>query len=251
MKRVAIVTARGGSKRIPRKNVKPFLGKPILAYSIEAALSSDLFDEVMISTDDDEIAEIAQTYGAAFPFRRSAATSDDYSGTADVLMEVMRCYAERGVEPETACCLYPTAPFVTPAKLHFAHDRLVEAGADVVLPVARFGFPIWRSFRMDGDRLHYNWPEHAPKRSQDLPPAFQDAGQFYFFRPDSLLRSGKLVAGKAIGIEVSEFEVQDIDTEEDWRMAEMKIERLRELDAVGGREPSSKGRAVPIWPAKT
>lgn len=226
MRRVAIVTARGGSKRIPRKNVKPFLGKPILAYSIEAALESGLFDEVMISTDDDEIAEIAEGYGAVFPFRRSAATSDDFAGTADVLLEVIRCYRERGVEWEEACCLYPTAPFITPEKLCRANQRLADSGADVVLPVARFGFPIWRSFKMEGERLYYNWPEFAPKRSQDLPPAYEDAGQFYFFRPAALARTGKLVTQNAVGIEVSELEVQDIDTAEDWEIAELKFQRL-------------------------
>lgn len=226
MSRVAIVTARGGSKRIPRKNLKLFHGKPVLAYSIEAALQSNLFDEVMISTDDEEIAQIAQDLGASFPFRRSAATSDDFSGTADVLAEVINCYRERGIAWDYACCLYPTAPFVTAEKLRTAFDRLVDTGADVVLPVARFGFPILRSFRMEGDRLYYNWPEHAPKRSQDLAPAYQDAGQFYFFRPEALIRTGKLVTENAVGIEVPEAEVQDIDTQEDWSLAEMKFERL-------------------------
>lgn len=233
MKRLAIVTARGGSKRIPRKNVRPFLGKPILAWSIEAALESGLFEEVMISTDDDEIAEISERYGAVFPFRRSPETSDDFSSTADVLLEVVGRYRDRGIEPEQACCLYPTAPFITAAKLRQAHKKLEDTGADVVLPVARFSFPILRSFKMEGERLFYNWPEFAPKRSQDLPPAFQDAGQFYFFRPQVLLSTGKLITDSAVGMEVSELEVQDIDSISDWQLAELKFAHQRSSLSFG------------------
>ena len=235
MKRLAIVTARGGSKRIPRKNVLPFMGKPILAWSIEAALESGLFDEVVISTDDDEIAELAQRYGAVCPFRRSPQTADDFSGTADVLLEVIGCYRERGIVPEQACCLYPTAPFITAAKLRQAHDKLKETGADVILPIARFSFPILRSFRIEGEQLFYNWPEYAAKRSQDLPAAFQDAGQFYFFRPEVLLRTGKLITDNAVGIEVSELEVQDIDNLDDWLLAELKFARFQALAQKGAR----------------
>src|SRR5438270_12846523 len=181
MSAVAIITARGGSRRIPRKNIRPFLGRPIIAYSIEAALGSGLFDEVMVSTDDDEIAAVAEEHGAAVPFRRSAAMSDDHATTADVLQEVLGEYGGRGRSFDHACCIYPTAPFVTAERLRVAFARLTASGADCVIPVARFGFPIWRAFCMDDDRLSYVWPEHAPKRSQDLPPAFHDAGQFYFF----------------------------------------------------------------------
>jgi pseudaminic acid cytidylyltransferase len=220
---VAIITARGGSKRIPRKNLRPFLGRPIIAYSIEAALQSDLFDEVMVSTDDEEIASIARQFGAAVPFMRSAATSDDFSTTAQVLEEVLGDYAKRGRTFDHACCIYPTAPFVTPEKLRRAFETLKETDAEVVLPIAPFSFPIWRSFRREGDRVYYNWPEFAPKRSQDLPPAYQDAGQFYFFRPEILRGSPLLVTENSVGIEVDELEVQDIDTEADWKLAEVKF----------------------------
>lgn len=226
MSNVAIITARGGSKRIPRKNIRPFLGRPIIAYSIASAVDSGLFDEVMVSTDDDEIAAVAEANGAVVPFRRSAATSDDFSTTAQVLDEVLSCYSERGRSFDSACCLYPTAPFVTVEKLKAAHDKLIENAADVVLPVARFGFPIWRAFRMDGERLSYIWPEHAPRRSQDLPPAYQDAGQFYFFRPEIVRGSMLIVTGDAVGIEVAESEVQDIDTEQDWQLAELKYRMM-------------------------
>lgn len=226
MTSVAIITARGGSKRIPRKNLRPFLGRPIIAYSIEAALQSDLFDEVMVSTDDEEIAEIARQHGAAVPFMRSAATSDDHSTTAQVLEEVIGDYRTRGRTFDYACCIYPTAPFVTPEKLRQAFDKLSHSNADLVLPIARFSFPIWRSFKLEGDRVHYNWPEYAPMRSQDLPPAFQDTGQFYFFRPEILQGSPLLVTENSIGIEVDELEVQDIDTEADWRLAEIKYQLM-------------------------
>lgn len=235
MSSVSIITARGGSKRIPRKNVRPFLGRPIIAYSIEAALESGLFDEVMVSTDDDEIASVAHRHGAAVPFMRSAATSDDHSTTAEVLAEVIGDYAERGQTFDYTCCIYPTAPFVTAQKLRDAFGRLSASDADLVLPIARFSFPIWRSFRLEGDRVRYNWPEYAPMRSQDLPPAFQDAGQFYFFRSGIIQGSPLLVTGNSIGIEVGELEVQDIDSEEDWQLAEMKYERMRSKLAAGDR----------------
>lgn len=226
MSSVAIITARGGSKRIPRKNIRPFLGRPIIAYSIEAAITSQLFDEVMVSTDDEQIASVARDFGAVVPFMRSAATSDDHSTTAQVLEEVVGEYASRGRLFDYACCIYPTAPFVTAEKLRQAFRELEENDADLVLPIARFSFPIWRSFRREGNRVYYNWPEHAPKRSQDLEPAFQDAGQFYFFRPRILNGSALLVTENSIGIEVSEIEVQDIDSEEDWLLAELKYRHI-------------------------
>src|SRR5436305_288488 len=155
MSAVAIITARGGSKRIPRKNIRLFLGRPIIAYSIEAALQSDLFDEVMVSTDDDEIIAIAREHGAEVPFRRSAQMSDDHATTAEVLGEVLGQYRERGRTFDYACCIYPTAPFVTAEKLRHAFAELVASGAEAVLPVAQFSFPIWRAFRMDEGRLSY------------------------------------------------------------------------------------------------
>lgn len=231
MSAAAIITARGGSKRIPRKNVQLFLGRPIIAYSIEAALASNLFEEVMVSTDDEDIAALAREQGAAVPFLRSAATSDDFSTTADVLREVLSAYADAGRSFELACCIYPTAPFVTAERLRDAFARLTESGADSAIPVAPFGFPIWRSFRMENGRLAYNWPEHALARSQDLPPAYHDAGQFYVFRTAAFLASGRLVSDNTIGVEIDEMEVQDIDTEQDWKLAELKYRLL--LEASG------------------
>lgn len=222
MRAVAIITARGGSKRIPRKNIKNFNGKPIIAYSIEAALNSGIFSLVMVSTDDEEIAAIAKHYGASVPFMRSPDTSDDHASTAAVLEEVLREIELRGEQFDIACCIYPTAPFVTAEKLKKGFDILQDDNVDSVIPVTRFSFPIWRSFKSENGFVSYNWPEFAPRRSQDLPPAFHDCGQFYFFRTSVFKATSKLVTDKTIGMEVPETEVQDIDTEEDWRIAEIK-----------------------------
>jgi len=182
----------------------------------------------MVSTDDDEIADIAQTEGAKVPFRRSKELSDDHATTAQVLDEVLREY-ETGVRTfEYACCLYPTAPFVTAERLREAFSQLRESGAEAVIPVACFSFPIWRAFQMDGGRLSYVWPENAHLRSQDLPPACHDAGQFYFFRTTPFLGTGQLVGPNTIGLEVDELEVQDIDTEQDWQLAELKYRLMTE-----------------------
>lgn len=229
-KTVAIITARGGSKRIPRKNIKEFNGKPIIAFSIEAALKSGIFNEVMVSTDDKEIAEVAKQYGAKVPFLRSSKTSDDFATTADVIREVLEDYEQQGESFEYACCIYPTAPFVTAGKLSTAFNFLAENNADSVIPVTKFSFPIWRSFKMEEGKVSYNWPEFAPKRSQDLPPAYHDCGQFYFFKTSMFWQTGKIVTDNTFGLEVPETEVQDIDNEEDWKLAEIKFGFLSEKE---------------------
>ena len=222
---VAIITARGGSKRIPRKNIKPFLGRPIIAYSIAAALESGCFDEVMVSTDDLEIAQLARELGARVPFLRSPETSNDFATTADVLAEVLGEYRRLGELFGAACCIYPTAPFVTPQRLRQAHDLLL-AGADTVLPVVRFGFPIQRALGIENGRLQPLWPEHLDTRSQDLAPAYHDSGQFYFFQVLRFLETRQLFGGNTVPIELPESEVQDIDTEEDWKVAEVKYSMI-------------------------
>ncbi len=225
---LAIITARGGSKRIPRKNIKEFLGKPIINYSIEAALNAGCFDEVMVSTDDDEIAEIAKKAGAIVPFKRSAKTSDDYSTTADVLNEVLEQYLNEGKSFKYFCCLYPTAPFVTSVKLSEAYKLLSESGAKSVVPIVRFGFPIQRSFKIENERVEMNWPEHMNSRSQDLTPTFHDSGQFYFLKTEDFLKDAKMFTDFTLPIEMPESEVQDIDNEEDWKVAEIKYTFLLE-----------------------
>ena len=224
---LAIITARGGSKRIPRKNIRDFLGKPILAYSIEAALTSTCFSEVMVSTDDDEIAAIAQRYGAKVPFRRSEATSNDYASTADVISEVLDWYRNQGQNFESACCIYPTAPFVSGEVLRQAYSLLVEKKAATVFPVASFGFPIQRALRMDPEgRMLMFHPEHITTRSQDLEPAYHDAGQFYWFEVAAFCQSKKLYSDNSYPLILPESHVQDIDNEQDWQIAELKYRLL-------------------------
>lgn len=219
---LAIITARGGSKRIPRKNIRPFLGQPIIRYPLEAARAAGIFDEVMVSSDDDEIIDVARGFGASVPFKRSAATSTDHATTAEVLLEVLEEYGRRGRTFEYACCIYPAAAFVTAEKLRAAWKLITESGAESALPVTQFSFPIWRSFKIEGGRLAFNWPENALRRSQDLPPAYHDTGQFYFFRTAAFLREKRLIMSHTVPIVVPESEVQDIDTDEDWKIAEIK-----------------------------
>lgn len=225
---IAIITARGGSKRIPHKNRKEFCGKPIIEYSIEAAKQAGIFDTVMVSTDDDKIAEIAKNAGAEVPFMRSAETSNDYATTADVLMEVLEKYKERGIRYENACCIYPTAPFVTGDKLRRAMDMLVKEKKDSVMPVVPFSFPPLRGMVINDGKLEYKWQEYAMKRSQDLEEIYHDCGQFYVFRVESFEKEKKLVTDNTAGMSISELEVQDIDNETDWELAEMKYRLLKE-----------------------
>ena len=225
---IAIITARGGSKRIPHKNRKEFCGKPIIEYSIEAAKQAGIFDTVMVSTDDNKIAEIAKNAEAEVPFMRSAETSSDYATTADVLMEVLEKYKERGIRYENACCIYPTAPFVTGNKLRQAMDMLVNEKKDSVIPVVPFSFPPLRGMVINDGKLEYKWQEYAMKRSQDLEEIYHDCGQFYAFRVEPIEKEKKLVTDNTAGMIISELEVQDIDNETDWELAEMKYRLLKE-----------------------
>lgn len=225
MKNLCIIPARGGSKRIPRKNVKPFLGKPMLAYSIEAALATGLFDEVMVSTDDEEIAEVARQYGAKVPFMRSAETANDYATTDDVLREVVNAYKKRGRSFDNMCCLYATAPMVIPKYIIDAYERLVSSNFTIIQPVVQFSYPIWRCLDLaDDGSMKYHWPEYEFSRSQDLPKEYHDTGTFYWHKVEKWM-SGDTTTG---GIEVDETTIQDIDTETDWKIAEMKYRLLHE-----------------------
>lgn len=227
MKQIAIITARGGSKRIPRKNIKNFCGKPILCYSIEAALQAGIFDEVMVSTDDVEIAQIARKAGANVPFMRSAETSNDFATTRDVLVEVVKRYEERGVLFDNICCIYPTAPFITADKLRAAMKLHVEREADSVCPVVRFSFPPQRCYVIEDDALHYKWPEHILTRSQDLEPFYHDCGQFYTYTREAIMHKER-TQWRELPLVLSELEVQDIDNEEDWEIAELKYQYLKD-----------------------
>ncbi|NEM98993.1 pseudaminic acid cytidylyltransferase [Pontibacter burrus] len=229
MKTIAIIPARGGSKRIPRKNIKDFLGRPIIAYSIRTALESGLFDEVMVSTDDAEIAEVATKLGANVPFLRSEATSDDFATTAAVLKEVLHNYKTIGKQFEFGCCIYPTAPLLTISALKEAYQQLQNKNFDTVFPVLKYNYPIWRSLKIEAGKVALNWPEHLNSRSQDLPAAYHDAGQFYWFRTDRLLNTGKLFTDNSGAVELDELEVQDIDNETDWKLAELKYKLIHKL----------------------
>ena len=226
MSSVAIITARGGSKRIPRKNIKDFLGKPIIAYSIEAAISSGVFDTVMVSTDDEEIAEISRKFGAEIPFLRSEKTSNDFATTADVISEVLDSYKKTGKEFDWFACIYPTAPFITAEKLKGAFSEFEKNSADSLIPVVKFGYPPQRGFICREGFIQYQYPEYASARSQDLDPVYHDCGQFYFSRSESFDRTHSLVTDKTVPYIISETEVQDIDTETDWVIAEEKYRRL-------------------------
>lgn len=223
MKNLCIIPARGGSKRIPRKNIKEFLGKPIIAYSIETAIETGLFDEVMVSTDDVEIAEVAQKYGAKVPFMRSAETASDFASTADVLKEVLTKYKELGKEVDNFCCFYATAPLVQSKDVAAAFERLQQSDFSCVYPVVQFSYPIWRCLDIAEDgTMKRHWPEYENSRSQDLPKEYHDTGTFYWYKTKKWL-TGDVKIG---GIIVDETSIQDIDTETDWKLAEMKYKLL-------------------------
>lgn len=227
-KRLAIITARGGSKRIPHKNIREFCGKPIIEYSIEAALASGVFDEVMVSTDDEKIAQIAKDAGAKIPFLRSAETSNDFATTADVIMEVLAQYEKQGKDYDVACCIYPTAPFITSEKLKSAVMLLENKNYDSVMPVAEFSFPPLRGMVMEEDKISYKWEEFSLMRSQDLEKIYHDVGQFYVFDVEKFKESKKLVTKNTGALVIDELEMQDIDNEVDWKLAELKYQLMKE-----------------------
>lgn len=226
MKNIAIITARGGSKRIPRKNIKDFMGKPMLAYAIEAALDSKIFNEVMVSTDCLEIAEISKNLGAKVPFMRSAKTSDDYATTFDVLEEVLDEYKIMGTEFENVCCIYPCVPFLKSKTLLNAYEKFVANNNDGLMPVCKFPVPIEWAMKIESDLLVPNNRAAQNIRSQDLEPKYFDVGMFYFFKKDVLLTEKQLVLKGMSPFIMNEDEVQDIDTEADWKIAELKYKLI-------------------------
>lgn len=227
MKNLAIIPARGGSKRIPRKNIKDFLGKPIIAYSIETALESGLFEEVMVSTDDHEIAEIAIKYGAKVPFFRSEKTSNDHAHIAEVIEEVLEKFKTLNKEFDNFCCIFSTAPFIKKGRLKEGFDLMINRGFDSVFPVLKFSYPIQRALKIENENVSMILPENFNKRSQDLMPAYHDSGQFYWMKTQEFNKQKILFAKNSGAIILSEMEVQDIDTVEDWEVAEMKYRFLK------------------------
>jgi len=224
MGNICIIPARGGSKRIPRKNIKDFLGKPIIAYSIQAALHSKLFDEVMVSTDDEEIKQIALAHGASVPFMRSEKNSDDFATTFDVIEEVVLNYKNiKNLEFTNLCCLYSCAPLVKFDSLKFAFEKLNKKKFDSVFPVIKFSFPIQRALVENKGKVTMINKEYLNTRSQDLEDRYHDAGQFYFANVIKLFENKSFSTSNTGAIVISELEAQDIDTETDWRLAELKF----------------------------
>ncbi|TVR83265.1 MAG: pseudaminic acid cytidylyltransferase [Rhodospirillales bacterium] len=221
MKAITVIPARGGSKRIPRKNIRPFCGKPMIAWPIEAARAAGCSEAVMVSTDDPEIAEVSRAFGADVPFVRPASLADDHTGTVEVIAHAAAWYIENVAVPDLICCLYATAPFVTPADLQYGRELIAARGAAYAFSVTTFASPIQRALRVtDTGGVEMFAPEHLNTRSQDLEPAYHDAGQFYWGRTEAWLELMALFTPASVPIILPRHRVQDIDTEEDWEIAE-------------------------------
>lgn len=225
--RVAVIPARGGSKRIPNKNIRSFAGMPIINHSIEAARNSGCFDRVVVSTDDDVIAEVARAHGAEVPFRRPPAIADDLTPTIPVIRHAITTLRDQGEDPQEVCCIYATAPFLRGSDLRAAFNQLPNSSA-FVLAVTEFRFPIQRALRRDAaGRVSMFAPEHFATRSQDLEPAWHDAGQFYLAKAETWLSEEVIFQSGSIGITLPTSRVQDIDTPDDWEHAELMFEALQ------------------------
>ena len=220
---VAIIPARGGSKRIPRKNIRDFCGKPMIAWSIAAARDSGLFEHIIVSTDDREIAEVARTHGAEAPFLRPDRLADDHAGTTEVIAHATAWLLEQQMAVEAVCCLYATAPFVRAEDMKQGLEVLTTGAWAYTFTATEFASPVFRSFRLasQGGGVEMLFPEHFTSRSQDLPVALHDAGQFYWGRPDAWLAQKQLFDRHSCPIIIPRWRVQDIDTEDDWRRAEL------------------------------
>lgn len=226
--KLAIIPARGGSKRIPRKNIKLFCEKPMIAWSIEAALQSGCFDQVIVSTDDEEIADVARRYGATVPFVRPAELSDDHTGTIPVIRHAIEWVNAQGQSVEQACCLYATAPFVSPDDIRRGFDTLLDTGSDYAFSVTSYAFPIQRAIRLNAEgRVEMFNPEHFNTRSQDLEEAFHDAGQFYWGKADAWLQGRMIFSPASVPVALPRHRVQDIDTPEDWVRAEWLFKAMQ------------------------
>lgn len=226
---IAVIPARGGSKRIPRKNVKPFCGKPMIVWSIEAALASACFDRVLVSTDDAEISSVARAAGAEVPFTRPAILSDDHAGTVPVVAHAIEWLKAAGLVPDYVCCLYATAPLLDIADLRSGLSALVASDADFAISATSYAYPIQRAFRVDArGRMEMFQPEHFNARSQDLEPAYHDAAQFYWGRTAAWRTASPMFSSRSIPVLIPRERVQDIDTDEDWSSAERMARTLQE-----------------------
>ncbi len=235
--KLCVIPARGGSKRIPRKNIRPFAGLPIIAWSIRAARETGLFDRVVVSTEDEEIAAVAREHGADIPYLRPKDLADDHTGTDAVVKHAIAWHREQGFDVSHACCIYATAPFVRARYLKEGHDRLLASGKSFAFSVTSFPFPIQRALRLTADGgesgVEAMQPEHIDTRSQDLEPAYHDAGQFYWGTAAAFLNDEVIFSRASIPILLPRWLVQDIDTEEDWRRAEL-LHQVLALQEAGG-----------------
>jgi N-acylneuraminate cytidylyltransferase len=230
---ICVIPARGGSKRIPRKNIKEFNGKPIIAYSIEAALKSNCFDQVIVSTDDVEIVEVAKKYGAQVPFIRPTELSNDYAGTIPVIKHAIEWLEENNNSIESVCCLYATAPFIQPQTISRAFQRLQESKTDYCFSATSFTFPIQRAIRItQNDKVEMFYPEYFNVRSQDLEEAYHDAGQFYWGKAQAFKDELPIFSEVATSYILPRYLVQDIDTKEDWIRAEAMYKTLQETGVL-------------------
>ena len=227
MPNLCIIPARGGSKRIPKKNIKSFLGKPIIVYSIEAAIQSKLFTEIMVSTDCQETAEIALEYGAKVPFLRSKRNSNDFATTYDVIKEVIDEYKKNEVNFKNICCIYACAPFVTANKLKQAYQELSNRKVDAIFPVIEYSFPIQRAIKINNGKIKLFNTKYLNTRSQDLEKSYHDSGQFYWMKTEKILKKGKIVTDNCSSIIITELEGQDIDNDTDWKLAELKFKLFK------------------------
>jgi N-acylneuraminate cytidylyltransferase len=233
MSTVAIIPARGGSKRIPRKNIRSFAGKPIIAYSISAARACGLFDRVIVSTDDEDIAQTARQYGAEIPFMRPAQLADDYTGTNAVTRQAIEWLNEHGEDVGIACCIYATAPFLQVRYLAEGHEKLLATGKSFAFSVTSYAFPIQRAITINpAGEVEAMHPENYYVRSQDLPEAYHDAGQFYWGTAEAFLTDLVPFSTVAVPVVLPRYLVQDIDTEEDWRHAEFMYRALLEAGEI-------------------
>lgn len=229
--KLCVIPARGGSKRIPRKNIKEFFGKPIVAWSIDAALESKCFDKVIVSTDDEEIGEVCRQYGAEVPFFRPSELADDKAETGPVIYHAIEWYKRNNWVPEFVCCLYPAAPFVTAGSLREGLAELLRAGTDYVFPVVTFTYPIQRAIRIHSTgSIEMIQPEMIRTRSQDLEEAYHDAGQYYWGKTSAWLERKTTFDSDSAVIIVPRYNAQDIDTLEDWEQAELMFKALDNLD---------------------
>ena len=227
--KLVVIPARGGSKRIPRKNIRPFAGKPMIAHSIEAAKACALFDHIVVSTDDDEIAEVARRFGAEVPFMRPAELADDHTGMMDVIKHAIRWFQAKGETADYTCCIYATAPFVRPRYVREAYERLCASDKSFALAVTTYAFPVQRSVQLEADgSVVPRYPQYAFTRSQDLEEVYHDCGQFFWGRTEAILGDVVALSRASLAIVMPRYLVQDIDTPEDWRRAELMHAALKE-----------------------